>query len=134
MDGRPARSPDDKMDKYLYTIIFALKILVRLEPPEPLPKWRPWILLYIPYSTISLPAAVVGFWVKEDSVAAAASGSFWHFWDSCWHFFLILKACLWLPKDSWLKVPREKHYLANSPMRSICGKCLYRVFQNPEKW
>ena len=41
MDGRPARSPDDKMDKYLYTIIFALKILVRLEPPEPLPKWRP---------------------------------------------------------------------------------------------
>ena len=79
---------------------------------------------------IILPAAAaVGSWVKEDSDAA---GSFWHFWDS-WHFFLILKACLWLPKDSWLKVPREKHYLANSPMRSICGKCLYRVFQNPEK-
>ena len=133
MDGRPARSPDDKMDKYLYTIIFALKYWWGLSPQSHYPNGAPEYY-YIYHSTISLPAAAVGFWVKEDSVAAAASGSFWHFWDSCWHFFLILKACLWLPKDSWLKVPREKHYLANSPMRSICGKCLYRVFQNPEKW
>ena len=74
---------------------------------------------------------VQSFWLV---LILPALGVLFSAFFECWHFVLILKACLW-PQLGWLwEAQHETHCREDSPKQSIFERSPCLEFRNPENW